>query len=208
MGQPRKVDEMPLQPQIVLEPFEKWSIDFVGPLNLPSHQKAYILVCIDYVTKWVEARAVTRETEQVVVDFLFEEIFSRYNTSREIVLDGGSQFTSHMIGTLMQKYGVKHRVTTPYHPQANGQVETTNKILENILKKIVASHHQDWAQKPPEALWVYRTTWQNTIRFSPFELVYGKSPLFLVEFEISTLRIALEVGLDLSEVRGPKSTSG
>ena len=62
---------------------------------------------------------VTRETEKVVADFIFEEIFARYGTPREIVLDGGSQFTSHMIGKMMQKYGVKHRVTTHYHPQAN-----------------------------------------------------------------------------------------
>jgi hypothetical protein len=145
----------------------------------------------------VEARAVTRATEQVVADFLFEEIFARYGTPREIVLDGGSQFTSHMIRKLMHKYGVKHRVKTPYHPQANGQVERTNKVLENILTKTIPSHHQDWAQKLPEALWAYRTTWWNTTGFSPFELVYGKVPLFPVEFEINTLRIALEVGLDL-----------
>eukprot|EP00253_Pinus_taeda_P013479 PITA_13479 len=160
---------MPLQPQIFLEPFEKWAIDFVGPFNPPSHQKAYILVCTDYVTKWVESMAVTRETKQVVEDFLFEEIFAR--------------------------------VTTPYHSQANGQVESTNKILENILTKAVANHHWDWAQKLPEALCAYKTTWWNTTGFSPYELVYGKSPLFLVEFEISTLRIALEVGLDLLEAQ-------
>ena len=90
MGQPRKADEMPLQPQIVLEPFEKWAIDFVGPFNPPSHQKYYILVCIDYVTKWVEARSVMRATEQVVADFIFEEIFALYGTPREIVSDSGS----------------------------------------------------------------------------------------------------------------------
>ena len=90
MGQAGREDEMPLQPQIVLEPFEKWAIDFVGPFNPPSHQKAYILVCTDYVTKWVEARVVMRETKQVVADFLFEEIFAWYGTPREIVSDGGS----------------------------------------------------------------------------------------------------------------------
>lgn len=83
---------------------------------------------------------------------------------------------SHMIGKVMQKYGVKHRVTTSYHPQVNGKVESTNKILENILTKTVASHRWDWAQKLPEALWSYRITWRNTIGFSPFELLYGKSP--------------------------------
>jgi len=90
MGQPRKADEMPLQPQIVLELFEKWAIDFVRPFNPSFHQKAYILVCIDYVTKRVEARVVTRATEQVVVDFIFEEIFAWYGTPREILLYGGS----------------------------------------------------------------------------------------------------------------------
>ena len=93
----------------------------------------------------MEARAVTRAKEQVVAEFIFEEIFARYNTPREIVSDGGSQFTSHMIGKMMQKYGVKHRVTTPYHPQANEQLERTNKVLENILTKTVASHCRDWA---------------------------------------------------------------
>lgn len=73
MGQLGKANEMPLQPQIVLEPFEKWAIDFVGPFNPPSHQKAHILVYTNYVTKWVEARAVARAREQVVADFLFEE---------------------------------------------------------------------------------------------------------------------------------------
>ena len=115
-------------------------------------------------------------------NFLFEEIFAQYGTPRDIVSDGGSQFTSYLIEKLMQKYGVKHKVTTPYHPQANGQVESTNKVLENILIKIVASHCRDWAQNLPEALWAYRTTWRNTTGFSPFKLVYGKSPLFPVEF--------------------------
>ena len=88
MGQPSRVDEMPLQAQVVLKPFEKWAIDFVGPFNPPSQQKFHILVCIDYVTKWVEAIAVVKATEQVVSDFLFEEFFSRYDTPREIFSDG------------------------------------------------------------------------------------------------------------------------
>ena len=131
----------------------------VGPFNPPSQQKFHILVCIDYVTKWMEAKVVTKATEQVVSNFLFEETFSRHDTPREIVLDGGAQFTSHMIAKLMQKYGVKHRVMSPYHPQANGQVESTKNTLENILTKTVAYHRRDWAQKPPEALWAYRKTW-------------------------------------------------
>lgn len=98
----------------------------------------------------------------------------------------------------MKKYGIKYRVTSPYHPWVNGQVKSINKVLENILMNIVENHYQNWAEKLSKALWEYRTTWKTTTGFSPYELVYGKSPLFSKEFEIKMLRIALEVGLDLS----------
>ncbi len=73
---------MPLKPQVLIEPFEQWALDFVGPINLPSNGKKYILVCIDYVTKWVEAKAITKATENTMVNFLFEEIFVRYGVPR------------------------------------------------------------------------------------------------------------------------------
>jgi hypothetical protein len=176
MGQPTQSDEMPLKTQLVIEPFEKWALDFVGPINPPSHQKSYILVCTDYVTKWVEAKALTKATEKVVAEFLFENIFVHFGMPKEIVTDGGPQFTSQLIAELTKKYNIHHRVTSPYHPQENGQVESTNKVIEGILTKIVASHHRDWDEHLSESLWAYRTTWRNTTRFSPFELVYGKSP--------------------------------
>ena len=68
---------MPLQPQVVLEPFERWAMDFVGPINPPSNQKVYILVCTDYMTKWVEEKALIRASEEAVLAFLFENIFVR-----------------------------------------------------------------------------------------------------------------------------------
>ena len=74
---------MPLQPQVVIEPFEKWALDFFGTIDLPSQGKRYILVCIDYVTKWVKAKALARETKQSVVNFLFECIFTRFGVPRE-----------------------------------------------------------------------------------------------------------------------------
>ena len=69
-------------------------------------------------------------------------------------------------------------MTTPYHPQANEQVESTNKIIEAILTKTMKENRKDWSHRLPEALWAYITTWRNTTRFSPYELVYGKSVVF------------------------------
>jgi hypothetical protein len=92
-------------------------------------------------------------------------------------------------------------MTTTYHPQANGQVESTNKVIEAILTKTVKESRKDWSYKLLEALWAYRTTWRNTTGFSPYELVYGKSVFFPVEFEIKTLRTALAVNLDLIDAQ-------
>eukprot|EP00253_Pinus_taeda_P034665 PITA_34665 len=97
MGQPQQSDEMLLQPQIVLEPFEKWALDFLGPINPSSIWRSYILVCIGYVRKWVKVKALTRTTEQTASDFQFEDIFVQFGIPKDIVIDGGPQFTSYKI---------------------------------------------------------------------------------------------------------------
>jgi hypothetical protein len=135
MGKPTASDEMPLQAQVVIEPFEKWALDFVGPINPMSRRRRYILVCTDYVTKWVEAKALYSANEQSVVDFLFEDIFTHFGVPREIVTDQGTQFTSNLVKAITEQYQIKHRKSSPYHPQENRQVESTNKVIEAILTK-------------------------------------------------------------------------
>eukprot|EP00253_Pinus_taeda_P004107 PITA_04107 len=108
---------------------------------------------------------------------------------REIVTDQGSQFTSRMMEKLMEEYKVKHRKSTPYHPQENGQVESTNKVIEGIITKTVHLHRRDWAERLPEALWAYRTTSRNTIGHTPYELVYGKEVLLPIEFQVKTFKM-------------------
>jgi len=143
MGQPNHRDEMPLNPQVTLEPFERWALDFIGPINPPSNQRVYILVCIDYMTKWVEAKALLKANEEPVLTFLFEEIFVRFGLPRELVTDGGPPFNSHGFKDTLQKYHIKHKMTTPYYPQENGQVESTNKVIEAILTKTVKENRRD-----------------------------------------------------------------
>jgi hypothetical protein len=90
-------------------------LDFVIPFNQKSNQKAYILIAMDYMTKWVEADALPNATEEVVIKFLFK-LFVRYGLPREVITDGGSQFTGHRITCTLEKYHIKHKVTSPYHP--------------------------------------------------------------------------------------------
>ena len=146
-----KRDEMPLQTILEVEIFYLWGIDVMGPFP-PLEGKEYILVAVDYVSKWVEAIPTRKNDHQVVNKFIVNNIFSRFGCPRAIISDGGSHFTNSHFRSLLKKYGVHHRVTTPYHPQANGQVEVSNREVKNILKKIIHTDGRDWAAKLPDAL--------------------------------------------------------
>ena len=151
MGKPTPRDEMPLQPQVTFEPFENWGMDFVGPINPPSKQNSYIIVCTNYFTKWGETKEIKVAIEEKVVEFLRENIFYKFGYPRELVTDQESQFTSILIEDLLTHHKIKHRTSTPYHPQANGQVEVTNRALEWILTKVVSSSKKYWSDRLVEA---------------------------------------------------------
>lgn len=99
---------------------------------------------------------------------------------------------------LVKKYKIHHQITSPYYPQSNVQVENTNKVLEVILTNTMERYQRDQVEILPKVLWAYITTWRNTTRFSPYDLVFGKSPIFPIEFEIKTLKTSLDVDLDLA----------
>ena len=122
-----------------------------------------------------------------VADFLYEYIFTKFKVPREIVTDQGVQFTSNLITELMNKYMVHREKSLPYHPQAKGLVEITNKEIESILTKTIALYKQDWATRLLEAIWAYRTTWKRTIGFTPFDFLYGKLELMPIDFQHKTL---------------------
>jgi len=128
-------------------------------------------------------------------------VFYKFGYPREIVTDQGEKFTSHLIENILRKHKIKHRTSIAYHPQANGQVEVTNRALESILTKVVSNNRKYWEDRLVEATWAYNTTWKTTTRFTPYELVYGKKSLLLVEFQFNTLRIAAELNLDLSNAK-------
>jgi len=106
-----------------------------------------------------------------------------------------------MIEELLSHHKIKHRTSTPYHPQANGQVEVTKKALEGILTKVVSNNREDWEERLVEATWAYNTTWKTTTGFTLYELVYGEKALLSIEFEYNTLMIATQLDLDLSSAQ-------
>ena len=98
---------------------------------------------------------------KVVVKFLKENIFSRFGTPRAIISDGGKHFCNRHFEHLMKKYGITHKVSTPYHPQTSGQVEISNREIKHILEKTVNPTRKDWSLKLFDALWAYRTAFKT-----------------------------------------------
>ncbi|XP_058744331.1 uncharacterized protein LOC131616902 [Vicia villosa] len=114
-----KRDKMPLQTMIEVEVFDCWGIDFMGPF-LPSFANEYILVAVDYVSKWVEAIATPKAGTKIVLKFLNRNIFTRFGMPRVIISDGGSHFVNEQVAKVLDKYGINHKIAPPYHPQTNG----------------------------------------------------------------------------------------
>ncbi|GKC16577.1 reverse transcriptase domain-containing protein [Tanacetum coccineum] len=174
-------DEMPQNSIQVCEIFDVWGIDFMGPFPSSKGNK-YILVAVDYLSKWVEAKALPTNDARVVVRFL-KALFARFGTPRAIISDRGTHFCNDQFAKVMLKYGVTHRLSTAYHPQTSGQVEVSNRGLKRILERSIGENRTSWSDKLDDALWAFRTAYKTPIGCTPYKLVYGKGCHLPIELE-------------------------
>ncbi|GJR48213.1 reverse transcriptase domain-containing protein [Tanacetum coccineum] len=174
-------DEMPQNAIQVCQIFDVWGINFMGPFP-SSHGNKYILVAVDYLLKWVEAKALPTNDARVVVKFL-KSLFARFGTPRAIISDRKTYFCNDQFAKVMSKYGVTHRLATAYHPQTSGQVEVSNCGLKCILERTVGENRASWSDKLDDALWAFRTAFKTPIGCTPYKLVYGKSCHLPIELE-------------------------
>nr|GEZ30207.1 reverse transcriptase domain-containing protein [Tanacetum cinerariifolium] len=155
-------------------------IDFMG--SFPSSKgNKYILVAVDYLSKWVKAKVLPTNDARVV-KFL-KSLFSRFGTPKAFISDRGTHFCNDQFSRVMAKYGVTHRLSTAYHPQTSGQVEVTNRGLKRILETTVGENRSSWSDKLKDALWAFRTAFKTSVGCTPYRLVYGKTCHLPLELE-------------------------
>ena len=156
-------------------------IDIVGEIKKSTHQRRFIIVAVDYFTKWAEAEAVSTITTKQMKKFVHGHIICRFGVPQTLVSDNGCQFNNDDFKSWCTEMGIKNHFATVAHPQSNGQVEVTNRTLLQALKKKVDEAERTWPNLLPEILFGYNTTKKKSTGYSPFELVYGEEAVLLVE---------------------------
>lgn len=141
----------------------------------------------------MEAVALRDNKASSVAKFLYKNIMTRFGCPIGLVSDQGGHFLNKVIRKLTRLHLIIHKKSTVYYPQANGQAESSNKILLKIIRKIVSENKYDWDQKLDSALWAFRTAFKVSIGFTPFKLVYGLEAVVPMEYLVPSLRIAADL---------------
>ncbi|GKE94569.1 reverse transcriptase domain-containing protein, partial [Tanacetum coccineum] len=162
-------NEMPQNNIQVCEVFYVWGLDFKGPFP-QSRGNKYILIPVDYVSKWVEAQALPTNDARVVVKFL-RSLFARFGVPKALISDRGTHFCNSQLEIALQRYGMTHKLSTAYHPQSNGQTEVTNRAIKRILERSVRYNPKGWSEKLNDALWAFKTAYKTPTWCTPFRLL-------------------------------------
>jgi hypothetical protein len=161
----------------------------------------YILVAIDYVSKWVKALPYRVDDAMHSKRMFHEVIFSRYGVPRIVISDGGTHFIHRKLRKALTEVEVDHRIATSYHPETSGQAETSNKQIKNILQKTVNQMGRSWKSKVGEVLWAYRTPYKAPISMMPYQLVYEKTCHLPIELEYKAFWAIKKWNMDLKATR-------
>ena len=193
-------------------PFEQWGIDIMGPLPQGKRQVRFFLIAIDYFTKWIEVEALATIIEAKLQNFVWKNIVCRFGIPRTIISNNGRQFDSHVFRSFCLSLCIKNKYSSLGHPQANGQMEVTNRTLLKIIKAQLAGAKGAWPEELLGVLWAYRTTTRTLTGETPFNLTYGTEAVISITslrrkfFDKQSNYDQLKLNLDcLDEVRDQAS---
>ena len=170
-------------------PFAQWGLDIMGPFPTTIRQLKFLVVGIDYFTKWVEAKTLATITKKNVRNFVWKNIICRYGIPRVLVSDNGKQFDNDVFRDFCSQLGIKNHYSSPAHPQANGQVKVTNRSLIKIIKIWLEGTKGIWPKELPSILWAYRMTTGTPTGETSFCLAYGSMAIIPTEVGLTSYRV-------------------
>ncbi|XP_027772353.1 uncharacterized protein LOC114076852 [Solanum pennellii] len=163
--------------------FVPWGMDVIGPIEpAASNGHRFILVAIDYFTKWVEVASYKAVTKKVVTDFFHNNLICHFGVPESLITDNGANLNSHLMKEICEKFKITHRNSTAYRPQMNGDMEAANKNIKRILRKMI-DNYKCWHENLPYALLGYRTTIRTSTGATPYWLVYETEAVIPDEVE-------------------------
>ncbi|KAJ8381341.1 hypothetical protein SKAU_G00021190 [Synaphobranchus kaupii] len=171
---PSQRSRAPLQQHLVGAPMERVGVDVLGPFPVTDSGNRYILVAMDYFTKWPEAFAIPDQSAATTAERLVEEMFTRFGAPAELHSDQGRNFESQLMAEVCKRLGVTKTRTTPLHPQSDGLVERFNRTLATQLAILASQHQRDWDRHLPLVLWAYRSAVQESSQLTPAALMFGR----------------------------------
>ncbi|XP_021743464.1 uncharacterized protein LOC110709553 [Chenopodium quinoa] len=170
-------------------PFDKWGRDLLGPFPPAVGQKKFLIIVVDYFTRWVKAEALSTITEHQVQQFIWNNIITRFGVPRVLISDNGRQFDSASTKEYCNRFRIQNQFTSINHPQCNGQAKAANKVALRGIKTKLEGAKGTWLDELPSFLWSTRTTVKESTGRTPFSLVYGGEAVLPVEVGIPYPRI-------------------
>jgi hypothetical protein len=182
---------VPLPPMTVSRTFEQWGLDIIGEITpISSKQHKYILTSADYFTKWAEVNPLTRVNEKVVIQFIEQQLITRFGVPSILVFNNTAYFSSTLLTEFSLDKGIIIQYSKNYYPQGNCVAESTNKNLMRILKKMVIDNQRNWHNLLYNTLWADRVTPKEAIGNSSYFLVYGQEAILPNGLDLPSLQLA------------------
>ena len=169
----RRGVEVQLKQYNVGAPFERIAIDIAGPFPVTKDGNKYILVAMDYFSKWPEAYAIPNQESVTVAQVLVDNLICRFGVPLEIHSDQGRNFESGVLQQICNLLGMHKTRTTALHPQSDGMVERHNKTMKEHLSKVVHKNQRDWDRHLPFFLMAYRAAIHETTKQTPARVIFG-----------------------------------
>ncbi|KAK3005279.1 hypothetical protein RJ639_017547 [Escallonia herrerae] len=184
-------------------PFAMWGMDILGPFPMATGQRRFVIVAIDYFTKWTEAEPLATITASKCEEFFWKNVVCRFGVPKILITDNGKQFDNSNFRSFCEGLSICLRFTSVAHPQSNGQTENMNRSILQGLKRKLDDAKGAWVDELPKVLWAYRTTPHSVTGETPFLLCFGTEALLPVEVGLPTVRV-----LQFSEAENEENLRG